>query len=62
MKFLVLTLGILGAIVFLLAVFAKLNGMPVVEFLGFAFSRVGIVLVANFLLLAAIFIHLLNQK
>lgn len=62
MKSLVVTLGILGVIVFLLAVFAKLIGMPMVEFLGFAFSRVGIVLVANFLLLAAIFIHLLNQK
>lgn len=48
--------------VFLLAVLAKLIGMPMVEFLGFEFSRVGIVLGANFLLLAAVFIHLLNQK
>ncbi len=62
MKYLAVTSGILGILVFLLAVFAKLLGMPVVELLGFTFSRVGIVLVANFLLLAAIFIHLLNQK
>lgn len=62
MKALVVTLGILGVIVFLLAVFAKLIGMPFVDLLGFTFSRVGIVLVANFILLAAIFIHLLSQK
>jgi hypothetical protein len=62
MKALVVTLGILGVIVFLLAVFAKLIGMPMVDLLGFTFSRVGIALVANFLLLAAIFIHLLSQK
>lgn len=62
MKQLAITSGILGALVFLLAVFAKLVGMPMVEFLGFTFSRVGIVLVANFLLLTAIFIYLLSQK
>lgn len=62
MKHLALTAAILAALVFLLAVFAKLIGMPVVELFGFGFSRVGIVLVANFLLLSAIFIHLLSQK
>jgi len=62
MKYLSSALGIIGALVFLLAVFAKLMGMPVVEVVGFAFSRVGMVLVANALLLAAILVHLLGKK
>ena len=49
-------------LVFLLAVFVKLMSMPLLEVVGFAFSRVGIVLVADTLLLAAILVHLLSRK
>ncbi len=62
MKYLSLAFGILGALVFLVAVFAKLTGMPVVEVVGFTFSRIGVALVANTLLIAAILVHLLGRK
>ena len=62
MRYLSLVLGILGALVFLLAVFAKLMGVPLVEIVGFTFSRIGIVLVADTLLLAAILVHLLGRE
>lgn len=62
MRYLSLAAGVIGIVVFLVAVLAKLTGTPVVTVLGLPFSRQGFVLVANTFLLMGLFGHALSQR
>ena len=61
MKYLSVGAAVLGALVFLVAVYGKLAGIPLMTFGGLPFSGQGLVLVANSILLFGIFLHLLSK-
>jgi hypothetical protein len=61
MKYLSLGAAVLGALVFLVAVYGKLAGIPLMTLGGLTISGQGLVLVANSFLLFGIFLHLLSK-
>ena len=62
MKYLSLTVFAFGLLVALAGFAGRFIGTPDVHLLGQAFNASTFVLVANTILLAAIFMHLLGQK
>lgn len=61
MKYLSVGAAVVAALVFLVAVYGKLAGIPIMTFAGFPFSGQGLVLVANSFLLFGIYVHLLGK-
>lgn len=61
MKYLSLGAAVLAALVFLVAVYGKLAGIPAITLGGLPFSGHALLLVANSFLLFGIYLHLLSK-